>query len=72
MQSDAERLAGVGVAVAAVGITTAASVYASRPGPKRWTRWLVLGGAAAAYGAYSLATWLEDQKNATAHGGDGE
>ena len=72
MPSDAERLAGVGVAVAAVGITTAASVYASRPGPKRWTRWLVLGGAAAAYGAYSLATWLEDQKNATAHGGDGE
>ena len=72
MPSDAERLAGVGVAVAAVGITTAASVYASRPGPKRWTRWLVLGGAAAAYGAYSLATWLEDQKNATAHGGDGD
>ena len=72
MPSDAERLAGVGAAVAAVGITTAASVYASRPGPKRWTRWLVLGGAAAAYGAYSLATWLEDQKNATAHGGDGD
>ena len=70
MPSDAERLAGVGVAVAAVGLTTAASFYASRPGPKRWTRWLFVGGAAAAYGAYSLATWLEDQKNAPAHGAD--
>ena len=70
MPSDAERLAGVGVAVAAVGLTTAASFYASRPGPKRWTRWLFVGGAAAAYGAYSLATWLEDQKNAPAREGD--
>ena len=70
MPSDAERLAGVGVAVAAVGLTTAASFYASRPGPKRWTRWLFVGGAAAAYGAYSLATWLEDQKNEAARGGD--
>ena len=70
MPSDAERLAGVGVAVAAVGLTTAASFYASRPGPKRWTRWLFVGGAAAAYGAYSLATWLEDQENASAREGD--